>query len=75
MCTLRASLSGTFLQTPPELVTPLKEHLVFISAQLSTDAVSAIPAKGLGANKTVEAAERPKASWFLWTLSTVFTYL
>ena len=25
-CTLRASLSGTFLQTLPELVTPLKGH-------------------------------------------------
>ena len=24
--TLRASLSGTFLQTPPDLVTPLKGH-------------------------------------------------
>ena len=39
--TLRASLSGTFLQTLPDLVTPpLKGH--FISAQLSTDAVSAL---------------------------------
>ena len=37
---LRASLSGTFLQSLPELVTPLKGEL-FISAQLSTDAVSA----------------------------------
>ena len=36
-CTLRASLSGTFLQTLPDLVTPL-----FISSQLSTDAVSAL---------------------------------
>ena len=34
--TLRAPLSGTFLQTLPDLVTPL------ISAQLSTDAVSAL---------------------------------
>ena len=25
-CTLRASLSGTFLQTLPDLVTPLKGH-------------------------------------------------
>ena len=38
--TLHASLSGTFLQTPPELVTPLKGHS--ISALLSTDAVSAL---------------------------------
>ena len=35
--TLRASLSGTFLQTLPGLVGAL-----FISAQLSTDAVSAL---------------------------------
>ena len=64
--TLPASLSGTFLQTLPELVTPLKGHshtpsiafrhlppnparfgyategALFISAQLSTDAVSAL---------------------------------
>ena len=64
--TLRASLSGTFLQTLPDLVTPLKwrslshcehcfpapysklcqiwlrpEGALFISAQLSSDAVSA----------------------------------
>ena len=38
--TLRASLSGTFLQTLPDLATPLKGHS--ISAQLSTDAVSAL---------------------------------
>ena len=40
-CTLRASLSGTFLQTLPDLVTPL-EGALFISAQLSTDPVSAL---------------------------------
>ena len=39
--TLRASLSGTFLQTLPDLVTPLKEAL-FVYAQLSTDTVSAL---------------------------------
>ena len=39
--TLRASLSGTFLQTLQELVTPQKGHS-FISAQLSADSVSAI---------------------------------
>ena len=38
--TLRALLSGTFLQTLPDLVTPLNGHS--ISAQLSTDAVSAL---------------------------------
>ena len=38
--TLRASLSGTFLQTLPDLVTP--QGVLFISAQLSTDAVSAL---------------------------------
>ena len=39
--TFRVSLSGTFLQTLPELVTPLNGAL-FISAQLSTEAVSAL---------------------------------
>ena len=39
--TLWASLSGTFLQTLPELVTPLKGHS-FISTQLSTNAVSTL---------------------------------
>ena len=37
--TLSASLSGTFLQALPDLVTPLKGHSQFISAQLSSDAV------------------------------------
>ena len=36
------SLSGIFLQTMPDLVTPLKGPSIFISAQLSTDAVSAL---------------------------------
>ena len=40
--TLRASVSGAFLQTLPELVTPLKGHSIFISAQLSADAVSVL---------------------------------
>ena len=40
--TLLVSLSGTFLQTLLELVRPLKEHLTFISAQQSTDAVSTL---------------------------------
>ena len=39
--TLQASLSGTLLQTLPDLVTPVNGAL-FISAQLSTDAVSAL---------------------------------
>ena len=51
-CTLRASLSGIFLQTLPELVTPLNRHSMFISGQLSTDAVSALRKVN---NKTVEA--------------------
>ena len=38
-CHTSASLFGTFLRTLPELVTPLKGHCQFISAQLSTDAV------------------------------------
>ena len=42
---LRASLSGTFFQTLPELVTPLKRHSV--SGQLSTDAVSSLPKVGV----------------------------
>ena len=41
--TLRASLSGTFLQALPDLVTwYATEGAFFISAQLSTDAVSAL---------------------------------
>ena len=40
--TLQASLSGTFLQTLPEMITPLKGHALFISMQLSTDAVSSL---------------------------------
>ena len=39
---LRASLSGTSLQTLPDLVTPLKGALFISAAQLSTDAVSAL---------------------------------
>ena len=40
---VQASLSGTFLQTPPEMVTyALKPGPLFTSAQLSTDAVSAL---------------------------------
>ena len=38
---LRASLYGTLLQTLPDLVTPLKGHSL-VSAQLSSDAVSAL---------------------------------
>ena len=60
--TLRASLSGTFLQALPDLVTPLKGAL-FISAQLSTDAGQRprfrqrhYTISGLGTNMTVEAA-------------------
>ena len=40
--TLRAPLSGTFLQTLPDLVINAIEGSLFISAQLSTDAVSAL---------------------------------
>ena len=46
--TLRAQLSGTFLQTL------LDEGALFISAQLSSDAVSALR-QDLGTDKTVEA--------------------
>ena len=41
LATLRASLSGTFLQTLPELVTPLKGHSLS-PGSLSTNAVSAL---------------------------------
>ena len=44
--TLRAPLSGTFLQTLPDLVTPLKGHSLFSLQR---------PPKGLGTNMTVEA--------------------
>ena len=40
--TLLVSLSGTFRQTLLELVMPLKGHLILTSAQLFTDAVSAL---------------------------------
>jgi len=59
--TLRAPLSGTFLQTLPDLVTPLKgyslfsyatEGVLFISVQLSGDAVSALRKAGSGTNQT-----------------------
>ena len=43
--TLRASLSGTFLQTLPDLVTALKGH-----------SLSQRPPKGSGTDMTVEAA-------------------
>jgi len=33
--TLRASLSGTFLQILPKLITPLKAHSIFVFTQLS----------------------------------------
>ena len=50
--TLQALLSGTFLQTLPDLVMPLKGHS--ISAQLSSN-TGQHPPKGLGTNMTVEA--------------------
>ena len=54
--TLRASLSGTFLQTLPDLVMRLLKGALFISTrQLSCDAVTERPPKGLGTNMTVEA--------------------
>ena len=56
--TLRAQLSGTFLQTLARFGYAT-EGALFISAQLSTDAVGAL-AKGLGTKMTVEAAyKRP----------------
>ena len=49
--TLRASLSGTFLQTLPELVMPLKGHS-YLHAAVHRCGQS--PPKELGTNKTVE---------------------
>ena len=58
--TLRASLSGTFFQTLPELVTPLKGHSIFISAHLTgRHRRCQRPPKGLSTNKTVNARLRP----------------
>ena len=48
-CTLRASLSGTFLQTLPDLVTPLKGH--FLSPRSCPPTRSAPPPKSSGTNK------------------------
>ena len=54
--TLRASLSGTFLQTLPDLVTTYAtEGALFISAQLSSDAVSALRKVRVLIIMTVEA--------------------
>ena len=54
--TLRALLSGTFLPTLPELITPLKVH----SSSCLRAAVHRrcqCPPKRLGSNKTVEASD------------------
>ena len=50
--TLPASLCGTFLQTLPDLVTPLKEHSL---SPRSCPATRSAPPKGSGTNMTVEA--------------------
>ena len=52
LTTLRASLSGTFLQTLPDLVTPLKGHSLFPRSCPSTRSA---PPKGLSTDKTAEA--------------------
>ena len=52
MHTLRASLSGTFLQTLPDLVTPLKGTLYLRAA---VHRRGQRPPKRLGTDKTVEA--------------------
>ena len=67
--TLRASLSGTFLQTLPDHVSYATEGALFISAQLSSDAVSA-PPKGSGTNMTVELSNlAPKHARQTWDAS------
>ena len=48
--TLRASLSGTFLQILPDLVTPLKGHSISISEQLSIQRRGQRPPKGSDTN-------------------------
>ena len=50
--TLRASVSGTFLHTLPDLVTPLKGHA-------AVHGRGQRPPKGSGTNMTVEATKRP----------------
>ena len=50
--TLWASLSGTFLQTLPELVTPLRDTLYLRAA---VQRRGQRPPKGSGTDKTVEA--------------------
>ena len=52
LTTLRASLSGTFLQTLPDLVTPLKGTLYLRAA---VHRRGQRPPEGLGTDKTVEA--------------------
>ena len=52
---LRAPLSGTFLQTLPDLVTPLKAGgTLYLRAAVHRRGQR--PPKGLGINKTAEAA-------------------
>ena len=51
--TLRAPLSGTFLQTLPDLVTPLKGHSLSLRAAVHRRGQR--PPKGSGTNMTVEA--------------------
>ena len=54
--TLRASPSGTFLQTLPGLVTPMKGTLHLRAA---VQRRGQRPPKGLDTNMTVEATQRP----------------
>ena len=56
MGTLRASLSVTFLQTLPGLVTPLKGHSL---SPRSCPPTRSAPSEGFGTNKTTEATQRP----------------
>ena len=50
---LRASLSGTFLQTLPDSGTPLKKGTLYFRAAVQRRGQR--PPKGLGTDKTVEA--------------------
>ena len=56
--TLRASLSGTFLQTLPDLVTPLKAALGTLYLRAAVHRRGQRPPKGLGTDHTPSIAFR-----------------
>ena len=62
--TLRAPLSGTFLQTLPDLVTPMIGHS--LSPRSCPATRSEHPPKGSGTNMTVEATKGLGAGIAQW---------